>query len=312
MQVLEALPGLALLTNSDHGYAMTEPKSLRFSYEFFPPRNDNMVRKLWRSAGQLERLNPLFFSMTYGALGSAQKISIDSAIEMHHESPVPVAAHMTCANAKANQIEQVVNHYYESGIRRFVALRGDGVENTDGVTAYGHASAIELVGVLRKLGEVDISVAAYPEVHPQALDAVSDLQHLKRKLDAGANRAITQYFFDADCFLRFRDQAERIGIDKPIIPGILPVHDYQRVKAFSERCGASVPTHYEAKFARVENNPSAQYRLSLELAVELCEHLSREGVDHFHLYTLNQTDMCLDISLALGASVTAPQLNSAA
>jgi methylenetetrahydrofolate reductase (NADPH) len=291
---------------------MTKPESLRFSYEFFPPRNNDMVRKLWRSAGQLERLNPLFFSMTYGALGSAQKISIDSAIEMHHESPVPVAAHMTCANAMPNHIEQVVKQYYESGIRRFVALRGDAVDNTNGVSAYGHASAIELVEVLLKLGEVDISVAAYPEVHPQAQSAVSDLQHLKRKLDAGANRAITQYFFDADCFLRFRDQASRIGIDKPIIPGILPVHDYQRIKTFSERCGASVPAHFEAKFARVEKDPSAQYRLSLELAVELCQQLSREGVDHFHLYTLKQTDMCLDISLALGASLTTPRLNSAA
>jgi methylenetetrahydrofolate reductase (NADPH) len=291
---------------------MTEPKSLRFSYEFFPPRNDNMVRKLWRSAGQLERLNPLFFSMTYGALGSAQKVSIDSAIEMHHESPVPVAAHMTCANATANQIERVVTQYYESGIRRFVALRGDASDTTDGAPAYGYNSAIELVEALRKLGEIDISVAAYPEVHPQAQSAQSDLAHLKRKLDAGANRAITQYFFDADCFLRFRDQAQRIGIDKPIIPGILPIHDYQKVKSFSERCGASVPTRFEAKFAQVEKNPSAQYRLSLELAVELCERLSREGVGHFHLYTLNQTDMCLDISLALGASLTTPRLNSAA
>jgi len=271
-----------------------------------------MVRKLWRSVGQLERLDPLFFSMTYGALGSAQKVSIDSAIEMHQESPVAVAAHLTCANASAFQIEQVAKQYYEAGIRRFVALRGDAADSTDGVPAYGYSSAIELVEALRKLGEVDISVAAYPEVHPQAQSALSDLQHLKRKLDAGANRAITQYFFDADCFLRFRDQAQRIGIDKPVIPGILPVHDYHKVKAFSERCGASVPTHFEAKFASVAKNPAAQYRLSLDLAVELCERLGREGVDHFHLYTLNQTDMCLDISLALGASVVTPQLFSAA
>ncbi len=271
-----------------------------------------MVRKLWRSVGQLERLNPLFFSMTYGALGSAQKVSIDSAIEMHQESPVAVAAHLTCANASADQIEQVAKQYYDSGIRRFVALRGDAVDNTEGVPTYGYASAIELVESLRKLGEIDISVAAYPEVHPQALSAISDLQHLKRKLDAGADRAITQYFFDADCFLRFRDRAQNIGIDKPIIPGILPIHDYQKVKAFSEHCGASVPTRFEAKFASVGISPAAQYRLSLDLAVELCERLGREGVNHFHLYTLNQTDMCLDISLALGASVVSPQLFSAA
>jgi len=291
---------------------MKTAQTVRSSYEFFPPTNDNMVRKLWRSAGQLERLDPLFFSMTYGALGSAQKVSIESAIEMHEESPVAVAAHLTCANASAHQIERVAKQYYDSGIRRFVALRGDAVDNTDGAPAYGYRSTIELVEALRKLGEIDISVAAYPEVHPQAQSAQSDLVHLKRKLDAGANRAITQYFFDADCFLRFRDQAQRIGIDKPIIPGILPVHDYHKVKAFSERCGASVPTLFEAKFASVANNPAAQYRLSLDLAVELCERLGREGVDHFHLYTLNQTDMCLDISLALGASVVTPQLFSAA
>jgi methylenetetrahydrofolate reductase (NADPH) len=291
---------------------MNTAATTRFSYEFFPPRNDNMVRKLWRSVGQLERLDPLFFSMTYGALGSAQKVSIDSAIEMHQESPVAVAAHLTCANAAADQIEQVAKQYYDSGIRRFVALRGDAVDDADGASAYGYASAIELVEVLRELGDTDISVAAYPEVHPQAQNAQSDLAHLKRKLDAGANRAITQYFFDADCFLRFRDQARRIGIEKPVIPGILPVHDYHKVKAFSQRCGATVPTHFDAKFALVANNPAAQYRLSLDLAVELCERLSREGVNHFHLYTLNQTDMCLDISLALGASVVTPQLFSAA
>ena len=271
-----------------------------------------MVRKLWRSVGQLERLNPLFFSMTYGALGSAQKVSIDSAIGMQQESPVAVAAHLTAANASAHQVERVAKQYYESGIRRFVALRGDAVDSTDGTPAYGYASAIELVEALQKLGEIDISVAAYPEVHPQAKSPKSDLQHLKRKLDAGANRAITQYFFDADRFLRFRDRAQRIGIDKPIIPGILPIHDYVSVKAFSERCGASVPTHFEAKFIAAADNPAAQYQLSLDLAVELCERLSREGVDHFHLYTLNKTDMCLDISLALGASVVTPQLFSAA
>ncbi|RLA13719.1 MAG: 5,10-methylenetetrahydrofolate reductase [Gammaproteobacteria bacterium] len=291
---------------------MNTAATTRFSYEFFPPRNDNMVRKLWRSVGQLERLDPLFFSMTYGALGSAQKVSIDSAIEMHQESPVAVAAHLTCANASAFEIEQIAKQYYDSGIRRFVALRGDAADSTDGESVYGYNSAVELVEALRKLGEVDISVAAYPEVHPQAQNAQSDLAHLKRKLDAGANRAITQYFFDADCFLRFRDQARRIGIEKPIIPGILPVHDYQKVKAFSQRCGATVPTRFEVKFASVANNPAAQYRLSLDLAVELCERLVREGVDHFHLYTLNQTDMCLDISLALGASVVTPQLFSAA
>ena len=291
---------------------MNETQAIRFSYEFFPPRSDDMVRRLWRTVGQLERLDPLFFSMTYGALGSAQKVSIDSAIAMHRESPVAVAAHLTCADAAEGQIEQVAQRFYDAGIRRIVALRGDAAGDATRTPEYGYASAIELVEALRKMGDIDISVAAYPEVHPRAGSALADLQHLKRKLDAGANRAITQYFFDADCFLRFRDQAQRLGIDQPIIPGILPVHDYQRVKAFSERCGATVPASYRVKFAAVADDPASQYQLSLELAVDLCEVLNREGVEHFHLYTLNQTDMCLDISLALGASLNPLRMTSAA
>lgn len=284
----------------------------RFSYEFFPPRNDNMLRRLWRSVGQLERLDPLFFSMTYGALGSAQQVSIDSAIAMQQESPVALAAHLTCANADADEIDAVARQYYDAGIRRFVALRGDAVE-VDGVSAtYGHPSATELVSALQALGEVDISVAAYPESHPQAASPLADLQHLKRKLDAGAERAITQYFFDADCYLRFRDRAAAIGIDKPIVPGILPVHDIDKVKGFSARCGASVPAALEKKFAAVAGDADAAYQLSLQLAVDLCQRLLDEGVEHLHLYTLNQTDMCLDISLALGASVMSPRLPTAA
>jgi methylenetetrahydrofolate reductase (NADPH) len=271
-----------------------------------------MVRRLWRTAGQLERLDPLFFSMTYGALGSTQQVSIDTAIAMHRESPVAVAAHLTCADADAAQIDQVAQQFYDAGIRRIVALRGDAVGDATRAPEYGYGSTIELVEALRKLGDIDISVAAYPEVHPRATSAIADLQHLKRKLEAGANRAITQYFFDADCFLRFRDRAQRLGIEQPIIPGILPVHDYQRVKAFSERCGATVPESFQAKFAAVTDNPESQYQLSLELAVELCEALNREGVEHFHLYTLNQTDMCLDISLALGASLNPLRITSAA
>ena len=290
---------------------MNRTQPIRFSYEFFPPRSDEMVRRLWRTAGQLERLDPLFFSMTYGALGSTQQVSIDTAIAMHRESPVAVAAHLTCADADAAQIDQVAQQFYGAGIRRIVALRGDAVGDATRAPEYGYGSTIELVEALRKLGDIDISVAAYPEVHPRATSAIADLQHLKRKLEAGANRAITQYFFDADCFLRFRDQAQRLGIEQPIIPGILPVHDYQRVKAFSERCGATVPVSYQAKFAAADN-PESQYQLSLELAVELCEVLNREGVEHFHLYTLNQTDMCLDISLALGASLNPLRITSAA
>jgi len=257
----------------------------RFSYEFFPPRSPEMERRLWRAMGQLERLQPEFFSMTYGALGSAQQISVDSALAMQRESPVAVAAHLTCADAADDQVMRVA---------RIVALRGDAVDESPSCGGYAYASAVELVAALvDELDELDISVAAYPEGHPQSRSPLDDLRHLQRKFDAGASRAITQYFFDADCYLRFRDRALAFGIDNPVIPGILPIHDLDKVRQFSERCGASVPRHYGPMFERLRGDTQACYRLSVELATSLCERLLREGVDHFHFYTLNQTDMCL-------------------
>lgn len=290
---------------------MTAKPKINFSYEFFPPRNEKMQRRLWRAVGQLERLRPSFFSMTYGALGSAQEVSIETAISMHRDSPVPVAAHLTCSGAGKQQVDDVAHQFHAAGISRFVALRGDAVEQ-EAAAGSGYRSVAELISRLTALGEIDISVAAYPETHPLATSTLADLRQLRDKLNAGAQRALTQYFFDADCFLRFRDRAQRIGIDKPIIPGILPIHDLGKVLEFSARCGATVPNHYAELFSGVDNQPEARYRLALDLAVGLCERLNREGVNDFHLYTLNQTDMCLDISLALGASLQSPQLVSAA
>jgi methylenetetrahydrofolate reductase (NADPH) len=291
---------------------MNASPGVRCSYEFFPPRSAEMERRLWRAMGQLERLQPEFFSMTYGALGSAQQISVDSAIAMQRESPVAVAAHLTCADAEANQVMDVVRGFQAAGIRHFVALRGDAVDDSADSTGYAYASAVELVAALAQLDDFDISVAAYPEAHPQSRGELEDMRHLQRKFDAGARRAITQYFFDADCYLRFRDRALAHGIDKPIVPGILPIHDLDKVRHFSKRCGASVPNSYTPLFKRVQQDPEASYQLAVELATDLCERLLREGVDHFHFYTLNQTDMCLDISLALGASINPTRIPSAA
>ena len=285
-------------------------QSIQFSYEVCPPRTVTMTRRLWRAVGQLERLDPGFFSMTYGALGSTRQISIDAAVAMHEESPVPIAAHLTCAEATRDEINAIAQNLHLSGIERIVALRGDSSTTTE--SAGGYRNAEEFVYGLLEIADFDISVAAYPEVHPLARNSTEDLLSLKRKLDAGANRAITQFFFDADCFLRFRDKAVQIGIDKPIIPGILPVHDLEKLRGFSQRCGASLPASYEALFEQVKYDQQARYQLSLDLAVELCESLAREGVGQFHLYTLNQTDMCLDISLALGAMVSPLNISSAA
>ena len=285
-------------------------QSPRFSYEFFPPRTAKMTRRLWRAVGQLERLSPQFFSMTYGALGSTQQISIEAALAMHEESPVPIAAHLTCAEATRDEIDAVAQKLHLAGIHRIVALRGDSDATSQSKNIYQNAE--ELVIGLREIADFDISVAAYPEVHPLASSPAQDLLNLKRKLDAGAHRAITQFFFKADNFLRFRDNAAQIGIDKSIVPGILPIHDFDKLRSFSQSCGASLPGSYASLFAKVEHNQSAKYRLSLDLAADLCEILVREGVEQFHLYTLNQTDMCLDISLALGANVSPLKMYSAA
>ena len=288
---------------------MTQGFKPKFSYEFFPPRSLPMERRLWRAMGQLERLNPEFFSMTYGALGSAQQVSIDTAISMHKESPTPVAAHLTHADSNVKDLEAVVQQYKDSGINRIVALRGDATGENK---TYAYDSTIEFIQVLKSTADFDISVAAYPEVHPQANSAEQDLSHLKAKFDAGASRALTQFFFDADVFLRFRDRALAIGIDKPIIPGILPIHDFDKVKNFAQRCGARLPDYLEPAFRRCNNDEQASYDLSRDLTVALCENLLSEGVDQFHLYTLNQTDMCLDVSLALGAEVSAKKQSAAA
>ena len=290
-----------------------ESNPVQFSYEFFPPRNADMVRRLWRTVGQLERFNAEFFSMTYGALGSAKQVSIDTAIELHEESSVTVAAHLTCGEASIEEVDQVARQFYEKGIRRIVALRGDSSAGEDkSVRDSRYQSVGDLIQGLKKIGDFDISVAAYPEVHPLAKNAKLDLEILKQKLDAGANRAITQYFFDNDNFLRFRDRASQAGIEKPIIPGILPIHDIDKVRDFSERCGANFPEHYQAFFNKAGNDPKAKYELSVELAVQQCELLRKEGISQFHLYTLNQTDMCLDISLALGVKVSALSIERAA
>ncbi len=292
---------------------MKQASGATFSYEFFPPRTAKMERRLWRTMGQLERLQPEFYSMTYGALGSAQQVSIDAALAMQAESPVEVAAHLTCANASAEQVLKVARGFQAAGIRRIVALRGDAVDDAKAARGYAFPSAVELVAALGdQIDDVDITVAAYPEGHPQAHSPAEDLRHLQRKFKAGASRAITQYFFDADHFLRFRDRALALGIEAPIIPGILPIHDLHKVHQFSKRCGASVPSHYWKRYEPLQGDPQACYQLSVELATNLCERLLLEGVQHFHFYTLNQTDMCLDISLALGARLNSTRVPSAA
>ena len=265
------------------------------SFEFFPAKTPRMERNLWRTMGQLELLNPAFFSMTYGALGSERDHSLSTVSSMVKEGRVPVAAHLTGVGHTEEELLALAQRFYGEGVRRLVALRGDADSISGGVT-----DVVSMVENLLTVADFDISVAAYPEVHPQALSPSDDLVHLKRKLDAGAKSAITQYFFDAEVFLRFRDAAEKAGITQPIVPGILPVHDFDKVLLFSMRCGASVPKFMDGLFAGTTAGSIEQRKVGIDQATHLCEQLLKEGVDALHFYTLNQPNMSVEVARNLG------------
>ncbi len=272
---------------------------LSLSYEFFPPRSEAQQRRFWCTLGCVQTLNPAYISMTWGALGSKSQASLEILEHLVNDATVPVAAHLSCSGQTEAQMRSMIEKLETLGITRFLALRGD-VPTDNGVTL-SHAS--ELVSLLAEDSARDISVAAYPEVHPESADAASDLQWLKHKLNAGAKRAITQFFFEADTFLRFRDKAVAAGITQTLVPGILPIHDIQKVADFSARCGATVSDHLYTRFAGASTNES-RHAAAVEQCVDLCQRLRREGVSEFHLYTLNQSNLSYAVSTELmGKSV---------
>lgn len=271
---------------------MTSPV---LSFEFFPPKTPKMERTLWRNIGQLEMLKPAFFSVTYGALGSERDHSLETVFNMQRECHVPVAAHLTAAGHTRQSLLALAQRFSDQGVRRIVALRGD-ADLTEG----GISEVADMVKLLRTVADFDISVAAYPEIHPKAPSLDADLQQLKRKLDAGAKRALTQYFFEPEVFLRFRDAAEKMGIEQPLVPGILPVHDFDKVISFSARCGASVPARLHKVFAGTVAGSQEQKKLGIELAVDLCEKLIAEGVNQLHFYTLNIPSLTFEVAHQLG------------
>nr|CAA6824509.1 MAG: 5,10-methylenetetrahydrofolate reductase (EC [uncultured Thiotrichaceae bacterium] len=267
------------------------------SFEFFPAKTPRMERNLWRTMGQLELLNPGYFSMTYGALGSERDHSLNMVSSMLKEGHVPVAAHLTSAGHTRDSLIELVQHFHNEGVQRIVALRGDADMVEGGITDVA-VMVEELLGV----ADFDISVAAYPEVHPKAKSLQADLAHLKRKLDAGAQRALTQYFFDADVFLRFRDEAEKAGITQQLVPGILPIHDFAKVTSFSSRCGANVPEFMHDLFAGTEAGSAEQKQIGIDHATKLGETLLAEGVDALHFYTLNMPNLSFEVARNLGVS----------
>jgi methylenetetrahydrofolate reductase (NADPH) len=282
--------------------AVAAPLGVKVSFEFFPPRTENMERSLWSCVGRLAPLEPAFFSVTYGAGGSTRRRTHDTVLRIRRETALQVAAHLTCVEATRDEIDAIAERYWEAGIRHIVALRGDAPDATEAYQAHpdGYAYAADLVAGLKRVADFEISVAAYPEVHPEAASAAADLDNLKRKIDAGAGRAITQFFFDNDVFLRFRDRVAAAGITVPIVPGILPVTNYSRILDFSKTCGASVPGWMADLFDGLDADPDTRHLVAATIAAEQCRVLNAHGVEQFHFYTLNRADLVFAICHILG------------
>nr|WP_298686316.1 methylenetetrahydrofolate reductase [NAD(P)H] [uncultured Dongia sp.] len=284
---------------------MSDPR-LTVSFEFFPPKQPALAHAFWEAADDLAAIGPRFVSVTYGAGGSTRDQTRALVSEIQARSGVPAAAHLTCVGASRTEIDAIADSYWQAGINRLVALRGDpaaGIAAGYTPSPDGYAYADDLVAGLRRLHPFDISVAAYPETHPQAQSPQADLDHLKRKIDAGASRAITQFFFDVDCYKRFLDRAARAGIDVPIIPGILPIRSLEKTANIAAACGAQIPDSIRAKLAGRDEDTAA--RIAVEIAVEQCNALAKAGVRHFHFYTLNRADLVRDIcaEIGIGANV---------
>ena len=272
------------------------------SFEFFPPRTEALEAQLWACIRRLEPLHPRFVSVTYGAGGSTQARTHATVERIVRETRLTPAAHLTCGGACRGEVDDVARSYWDLGVRHIVALRGDAQgEGGYAPHADGYAYAADLVAGLRRVADFEISVAAYPETHPEARSAEDDLDNLRRKLDAGATRAITQYFFDTDVFLRFLDRALAAGITAPIVPGIMPVTNFAQAVKFSQGCGASVPEWLGRLFQGTEDDADTRRMVAAIVAAEQVRLLQANGIDEFHFYTLNRPDLSYAIAHILGA-----------
>lgn len=273
----------------------------RISFEFFPPQSLEASFKLWETVQMLAPLKPGFVSVTYGAGGTTRKLTHEAVAAIGKNFGLNVAAHLTCVDATRAETLEIAAQYAEAGVREIVALRGDAPKGAERFTPHpeGFASSVELIEALAATGKFTLRVGAYPEPHPDAADSMADVRWLKRKFQAGATSAITQFFFEAETFLRFRDACVAEGITGPIIPGILPIVSWEGTKRFAARCGTSVPAGLDEVFAAAKAE-GREEALSIDLCVKLCERLIAEGVEDLHFYTLNRPYLSRDVCIALG------------
>lgn len=272
------------------------------SFEFFPPNDAAMEETLWSSIERLAPLGPRFVSVTYGADGSTRERTHHVVSRILRETRLTPAPHLTCVGAARGEILDIARRYWDAGVRHIVALRGDPPAGQGGYAPHpeGFAYARDLVAGLRTVGDFDISVAAYPEVHPEAPSAQFDLENLRAKLDAGASRAITQFFFDTDIFLRFRDRCAAAGIRASVVPGILPITRFPHMLRFAKRCGASVPDWLVHRFDGLDDDPETRRMIAAHFAIQQVRRLEEHGVHEFHFYTLNRPELTYSICHALG------------
>ncbi|CAM1016017.1 TPA: methylenetetrahydrofolate reductase [Proteus mirabilis] len=274
---------------------------IQVSFEFFPPRTQEMENTLWQSLARLNTLKPSFVSVTYGANSGERDRTHAIIKDIKERTGLEAAPHLTCIDACREELQHIAQDYWQSGIRHIVALRGDLPDNSQKPDMY----AVDLVHLLKDVGDFDISVAAYPEVHPEAKSAQADLINLKKKVDAGANRAITQFFFDVESYLRFRDRCVSTGIDVEIVPGILPVTNFKQLKRFAGLTNVKIPGWMHKMFDGLDNDPETRALVGASIAIDMVKILSREGVKDFHFYTLNRSELAYAICHTLGVR---PQL----
>jgi methylenetetrahydrofolate reductase (NADPH) len=286
--------------------------SIKVSFEFFPPKTEAMEARLWETVLRLQKLNPDFVSVTYGAGGSTRERTARTVKRIMTETALPAAAHMTCVDATRDEVDAVIAEFIALGVRRYVALRGDptaGVGTRYAPHPQGYANGAELCAALSRHGDVDISVSAYPEKHPESPDFATDIDMLKRKVDNGATRAITQFFFDNDLYEQFVERVRRAGIYVPIVPGIQPIHNFKQVSNFASKCGAHIPRWLVERFDGLdaESDPQTHMLVAAAVAAEQVLDLAEQGVTDFHFYTMNRADLAYAICHLIGIRAGQPE-----
>lgn len=271
------------------------------SFEFFPPKTEKMEARLWETVERLTAFRPAFVSVTYGAGGSTRERTHATVERIRRQTPLEPAAHLTCVGASREEVDAIARRYWEAGIRHVVALRGD-VPDGERFEPHpaGYRRAAELVAGLKQIADFEVSVACHPEVHPDAPSWEADLDNLKAKVDAGASRAMTQFFFDVEAYLRFRDRACAVGVTVPLVPGILPITNFARTREFADVCGATIPDAIARLFDDLDNEPQTRQLVAASIAAEQCHRLAAEGVTEFHFYTLNRAELTTAICRLLG------------